>query len=207
MKTIVTETNVYTFDELTDEAKENAIENFRNYTFEHGGLCWQTENANAVKVIAEKMGWKYDYSSWDGVDYCVEYSVDDGDVAELSGARAMAYIENNYIDVAKKPKMYWLHNVLYGDGRKNWTRKSKVNFTIDDCPFTGYCMDCCFSEAWREWKSKFNKHSTVQDFADMVASHLSKDWTEDNRYQVSDEGILEVIEANDYEFLEDGTFY
>ena len=105
------------------------------------------------------------------------------------------------------PKTFCLNNVLYCDGRKNWTRKSKINFTMDNCPFTGYCMDCCFSEAWKEWKDSFCAKSTVQDFLDLVAEKLSKDWTADNEYQLSDEGLAEMIEANEYEFLEDGTLF
>ena len=49
--------------------------------------------------------------------------------------------------------------------------------------------------------------STVEDFIELVAEKLSKEWTHDNEYQMSDEAITKVIEANDYEFLEDGTFY
>lgn len=204
MKTITITKNVYSFDELSDEAKENVLDNFRNNSFL---LAWQDENENTVKAIANKFGWTYSAYSYDGICYSVEYDMDDEDAAMLSGKRAMAYIQNNFINRAMAPKTFWLNNVLYCDGRKNWTRKSKINFTIDDCPFTGYCMDCCFSEAWKEWKDSFCAKSTVQDFIDLVAEKLSKDWTADNEYQLSDEGLTEMIEANDYEFLEDGTLF
>ena len=68
-------------------------------------------------------------------------------------------------------------------------------------------MDCCFAEAWREWLKKFSSKSTVQDFADMIACHLSEEWTADNEYQLSDEAIIETIDANEYEFTEDGEIY
>ena len=204
MRTITITKEVYRFDELTEEAKERVFDHFR---MDCDILSWQSENRDTVEAIAEKMDWKYRYESYDGITYTVEYDIDDEDISALSGVRAMAYIWNNYISAAMQPKTYWLHGVLYCDGRKNWTRKSRINYTIDNCPFTGYCMDCCFSEAWKEWKDSFCKNSTVQDFADMVADHLGKDWTNDNEYQISDEGITELIEANDYEFLADGSVY
>lgn len=204
MRTITITKEVYRFDELTEEAKERVFDHFR---MDCDILSWQSENRDTVEAIAEKMGWKYRYDSYDGITYTVDYDIDDEDISALSGVRAMAYIENNYINAARQAKTYWLHDVLYCDGRKNWTRKSKINFTIDNCPFTGYCMDCCFSEAWKEWKETFCKNSTVQDFANMVADRLGKDWTSDNEYQVSDEGIIEMIDASDYEFLADGTIY
>jgi hypothetical protein len=204
MKTVTITKNVYCFDELSEDAKQAVLDNFRN---DHFLLAWQDENEETVKAIANKFGWTYSAYSYDGVSYSVEYDMDDEDAALLSGKRAMAYIWNNFVSVAMQPKTYWLNNVLYCDGRKNWTRKSKINFTIDDCPFTGYCMDCCFSEAWRDWKKTFSTKSTVQDFLDSVADRLSKDWTSDNEYQLSDDGIKELIDANDYEFLEDGKLF
>ena len=90
---------------------------------------------------------------------------------------------------------------------KNWKRKSKLFYGWDDCPFTGYWMDCCFIEAWKKWEKNFNKNSTVGDFIELVANNLAEDWTKDNEYQQTDEYIIEMIEANDYEFLEDGRQY
>ena len=49
--------------------------------------------------------------------------------------------------------------------------------------------------------------STVGDFIDLVAEKLSKEWTSDYEYQYSDEGIIEVIGINEYEFYEDGSIY
>ena len=203
MRTLVITKNLYTFDELSDEAKENALD----YIRERYDFAWDSDNAETVKAIAEKCGWEWDWYSYDGIRYTISYDINDGDVEELSGARAMAYISNNYIDRAAKPKYYWLNHVWHCDGRKNWERKSKIWYRIDDCPFTGYYLDYCFAEAWRDWKKNLSKYSTVKEFADLVAEYLSRDWTADNEYQISDEGIREYIEANEYEFTEDGSLY
>ena len=204
MRTVTITKDIYSFDELTEEAKQAAIESFRNDPYI---LAWQDESLETVKAIAKKMNWDYSVYTYDGISVSVSFDVIDCDIENLTGRRAYAYIENNYIKAAQEPKTYWLHNVIYCDGRKNWTRKSKINFTIDNCPFTGYCMDCCFSEAWKEWKNKFTVNSSVLEFVDLVADRLSKDWTDDNEYQISDEGISETIRANDYEFTVDGDLY
>lgn len=204
MRTITITKDIYSFNELSEDAKESAIEYFRN---DSNILAWQRENAETVETIAKRMNWRYSYESYDGIRYTVYFEIGDCDIEELAGSRAMAYIYNNYINAASEAKIYWLHNVLYADGRKNWNRKSKINFTIDNCPFTGYCMDCCFAEAWREWLKQFNKNSTVAEFVELVADRLSEEWTNDNEYQISDDGIIELIQANEYEFTVDGSLY
>lgn len=201
MRTITKE--VFTINELSEEARENAFDAFRSYDRILGD---QSDEISTVRTIAEVMGWECDWDSYDGISYRVSYYAGI-DCANLSGSRAMAYIQNNFISTAEQPKTYWLDHVLHCDGRKNWKRKSKINYTIDDCPFTGFCMDYCFAEAWKEWKKNFSKNSTVQDFADMVADKLADEWTAENEYRISDEGLTEFIECNDYEFLEDGTIY
>ena len=206
MRTITT--NIYKFDELSEEAKERAIEEYRSDMT----LDWQDDINATIEAIAKAMNCSYDYHSYDGISFHVSFSPCDFGY-ELSGVRAWAFIENNFITPNEKPKTYYLHGVIHCDGRKNWSRKSKINYTLDDCPFTGYIADCCFAEAWEEWKKNFtietktHMGSTVEDFIKLVAEKLSKEWTYDNEYQMSDEAITEVIEANDYEFLEDGTFY
>lgn len=200
MRTIMT--NVYTFDELSDEAKEKAINDWRCSGFE---FAWTYDTINSIKAIADAMNCKAEWYSYDGITYDVSfYSHETEDIENLSGKRAYAYIWNNYLFPSRKYKTYWKDRVIHCDGRKNWKRISKISYGWDDCPFTGYCADCCFIEAWREWKRSFNKYSTVGDFINTVAGKLGKEWTNDNEYQMTDEYISEILSINDYEFTEDG---
>lgn len=205
MRTITT--NLYTFNELSDEAKEKAIENYRYSDFD---FAWQRETIDTINAIAEGMNCKAKWYSYDGITYDVSfYSRETEDIENLSGKRAWAYIWNNYLYPNREYKTYWKDKVIHCDGRKNWKRKSKISFGFDNCPFTGYCADCCFIEAWREWQKLFRNNSalTVGDFIDLVANNLSKEWTSDNEYQNSDEGIAEILSINEYEFTEDGNRY
>lgn len=208
MRTITKSYNVYKFDELTEEAKEKAIQDYR----ENMDFSWQNEMVDTIRAIADAINCTYNYYSYDGISYSVSFEAYDFDDS-LEGKRAWAFIENNFIEPNAKAKTYWLNKAIYCDGRKNWRRNSKIWRTIDNCPFTGYIADCCFSETWKEWKNnfsigdKFHRGSTVKDFIEILESRLSKEWTEDNEYQYSDTGIIEVISCNDWEFLEDGTIY
>ena len=197
MRTITT--TLYLFDELSDEAKEKAIENYRCSMC---AFAWQEEMIDSIEAIAKAMNCKAEWYSYDGITYDVSFfSQETEDIESLSGKRAWAYIWNNYLYPCRKYKTYY---AFYYDGRKNWTRKSKISFGWNDCPFTGYCADCCFIEAWMEWKKNFNKYSTVGDFIELVAEKLGEEWTSDNEYQISDEYISEFLEINEYEFNEEG---
>lgn len=194
--------NIYTFNELSNEAKENAIENYRS----NMEFVWQDDIINTIVAIAKAIYCDYDYYSYDGITYNVSFTPNIYD-GGLKGKRAWAYIENNYITPYEKPKTYYLNHFLYCDGRKNWSRKSRINRSIENCMFTGYCADYCYYEAWRNWKKNFNNNSTVEDFIEDVADRLSKEWSADNEWQYSDEGIIEILVNCEYEFYEDGEVY
>ena len=199
--------NIYSFDELNKKAQEKAIENYRcgmDFPFEN-------DNINSIEAIADGCKWTAHWDSYDGVSYNVwftlnEYNADA--ILMLTGKRAMAYIYNHYINPNTKAKTYWLNHCIYADGRKNWKRKSRITYTLDDCPFTGYCMDDAFADAWNEWKRNFNNDfSTVEGFIRAVGNKLGSYWTTDNEWLMSDECIAETLEVNGYEFTEDGSHY
>ena len=200
MRTITNTFNVYSFEELSEEAKEKAIESFRLAI----DFPYCKEAINGIKEISKAMNCDAEYYSYDGICYSVEFaSKEYEDIETLQGKRAYAYIVNNYLMPNKSYKTYWKDRCIYADGRKNWKRKSNLFYSWDDCPFTGYGIDYCFIEAWKNWEKNFNKYSTVGEFINLVADTLAKAWTEDNEYQLTDE-FIDMIEANDYEFFENG---
>ena len=199
MRTI--STNVYRFEELSTIAKEKAIESFRCSEFFQ---FYNDEIIDTIKEIARAISCDYDYYSYDGIDYEVSFTSHDN-VESISGKRAYAYIVNNYLMPNKEYKTYWKDHCIYTDGRKNLKRRSKLFYSWDNCPFTGYIADCCFIEAWRAWEKSFNCYSTIESFLDLLGEKLGKEWTSENEYQNSDEYIEDYLMNNNYEFLEDGT--
>lgn len=66
---------------------------------------------------------------------------------------------------------------------------------------TGYCLDCDFIEAF---KREFDRTgNALGAFAAAIDAGLSA-WIKDMEWQESDEYIIEHIEANEYQFFEDG---
>jgi hypothetical protein len=191
METI--EVKLYSFDELSDDAKQKAIEEYRegNYDF-----SWGDEWLESVKKGLDHFDVKLkDYSiDWNNINGChtrLEFSQDDnyGDgIENLSYVRLWKYINAKYLKIWSK----------YG--------KKYVNILDGDCPFTGYCGDCDFLNPIREFIKK-PKDITFRELIEDCVYEALKGGCNDYEYQNSDEAIIESIEANDYNFTEAGKIY
>ena len=94
MRTITNTFNIYSFEELSEEAKEKAIESFRLVT----DFPYCEEAINSIKEISKAMNCDAEYYSYDGICYSVEFtSKEYEDIEILQGKRAYAYIVNNYL--------------------------------------------------------------------------------------------------------------
>ena len=95
MRTITNTFNVYSFKELSDEAKENAIDRVR---YDRNCLSWQDEAINSIEEISKAMNCKAEWYSYDGIKYYVSFTSNEyEDIETLEGKRAYAYIVNNYL--------------------------------------------------------------------------------------------------------------
>jgi hypothetical protein len=70
---------------------------------------------------------------------------------------------------------------------------------------TGYFLDCDLFQTMHE-SMKENGGNALQAFKDAIEA-VMKGIIADMEHQDSEEHISEMIEANDYQFLEDGTIY
>ena len=120
-------------------------------------------------------------------------------IEELSGVRLWKYLENNYlhyrewIDRFKK-----IHDV--GDKMHN------VDLLAGDCPFTGMSYDEAALDEIRE----FMKAPDERDFQELLTDCVDavfKALHDDGDYIYSDEGLREMCEAYEYDFLESGEVY
>ena len=146
--------------------------------------------------------------SYDGISYDVTLTSND-DIEDISGIRAWKYVWNNFIEPNLQGKSIAgavydgkLHyNAVGGDRTILYHSKATLEFS---CPFTGYYMDDALINTWNEHKKDFAGNYTVADFIDDVAAELSKEWTDDNEDQMSDESVDEMLAVNGYEFTEEG---
>ena len=155
MKTITT----YSFSELSDQAKETAISDYRSKGFEYH---WQDENHDSLNAFCALFGVR----------------VKDWNISTWGHSYITTDAENHHF--------------------RGWN-KAKVS-TIPEF-LTGYCLDCDFTETF---KKEFERtRNALGAFNDAIDAGLS-DWIKDMEWQESDEYIADHMEANEYQFLEDG---
>lgn len=187
---------IYNFEELSEEAKKNAIENVRDeYTNDQNP--WAEENINSIRAITEAMDCDYEIDDYNHVNlyFDNEYAEE---VLNLEGNRACAYIWNNFIEPNIKPK--------YICDCKNVGYYSKVTKEFN-CPFTGYCADMLLWDAWESFKKNFTKYTNVVNFISEVEYTIEKFLNDEDNYYYSDDYIKDVIEAEGIEFTEKGEIY
>jgi RecG-like helicase len=212
MKTI--EVKLYKFEELSEEAKEKAIEKWRSSETEyhHGEEYRDTlkefEKSFPVKVTDWEISpWSYSYVKFDFTS--------DEDIGELSGIRLMKYLWNNHRRDLYKGKWYQVHSrekishprirsEKLKDGYHN-SYRSAITLT-NSCVLTGWCVD----EDILEPIYKFLESPDNRTFESLLEECLESwriAWEKEMEYESSDEYISETIIANEYDFTEDGEMY
>ena len=194
-----TETKVvtyYTIHELSEKAREKALENWNS----HDDYHWYRDNANSLKWFEERFNLDiddYHYASF-GRTYIKFKSRLDGilydEGAVLEGQRLANWLMYHHFDDLYEGKWYY----------KNYPKKrqSKVMFQ-ERCP-TGYCMDYSLLQPIRDFIKSSNKYWTYDDLMrDCLESWLD-DCQSDWEYSQSMEHFIEMCDANDYEFDEHG---
>lgn len=105
--------SIYKFDELSDGAKDRAIEDYRNKGYDY---AWSEEARETMETFSRLhpitvTGWQYSPCDYNYVDF----RINDENAEGLEGVRLYKWI---------------LHNV-----------DMKIIEKWDHCPLTGYCMD------------------------------------------------------------------
>lgn len=196
MRTETRTITIYKFDELSEEAKEKVVGELR----EDEMRDFLDELVDCMKSAMNTMGITIkNYSiDIDGSGYIDLLVCDDG----LEGIKAYKYITNDLFEYVNKKKFYY----------KGWEKRRKSNLDskdwMDNCPFSGMCCDYAVKNAWVNWCSELRKGNspTVCDFLHELEYQYLHEIA--NAYHSFDkDDARELAEANDYEFLEDGTIY
>ena len=211
---------VYKFHELSDKAKQKAIEHYREKGYEP---AWTTENRKSMEAFAEIFPIKVTNWSYGGRGEGVAFHFTaDDEIEELSGQRLATYLWNNYKNEIYSKKYYnsyrsltdhkIKHNRVVSEELTTGPNKGKFlnsyysAITIEkyNCPLTGYWMDNeLLDEIW-----KFLDKPDSRSFKDLLEDCFDawiKACNADIEEQNSDEYIAEILAANNYEFEDDGT--
>ena len=205
MRTI--QTNIYEFHELSEDSKNVAIENYRR---KYGGETDHIYNEahQTVKAFHEVFRTKEGNRSWLDVN---TGQVED-DVCNMQGLRLHKYILNNFYSQLYLKKKYRLTSKTRNELLRCpiiKSRYSKLSFE-NCCVLTGWCYDDSILEPIYQFLEKFQEKAgyySSMDFNELMGDcfhALKKDLDSEVEAMQQDEYITENIEANNYEFTENG---
>lgn len=186
---------IYKFSELSETAKQYAIEKYRDHSVDYE-IHWQHELFESMKAVFDTAGIKIKDYQLGAYSYSYVKIDMDESIYNLTGARALGWIENNLLSKLRVTRAQYLKN------RKDYFRYGYRIDKIKDCPLTGYCADHDFIDVLIE--SVKTGDCLGESFKLRLPETYVKLLEQEYEYQRSDEYITETIEANEYEFLESG---
>jgi len=209
MRTI--RTKVYKFNELSEQAKQKAINNWRNQQQDY--QYYFDEIVDSIKAVVELFDLKT------GREYTdIRTSHIDDNILNLKGVRLYKYIVNNYsnnlftptyiksIDRAVNWKQFVCKTRTAADKTKYtqiYSKQKKDNC----CVLTGICYDDIILQPIYDFlkhpDTTKNFHDLFQELENAICNTVSntEEWLN------SDEFITDEIEVNGYEFKIDGTIF
>ena len=152
--------DVFTFDELSETAKQRAREWFTN----GHEPAWNDESLSSIKEFCGHFG----------------VALTDYSMGAFSPINYRAQVENS-----------------------NFKGRKLRDFDRNYMP-TGYCVDC---DLWMTFYDVFKATGDAKRAFDDALYAGFKAWRDDIEWQCSDEYAEENILANEYKFLENGTFW
>ena len=190
----VIKTELFKYDELSEAAQEVARDWFRRAS--DSDTYTQDEIVESFKAVFKAAGLRLSAYSIGGYSYSsVDFDI--GDAGDLKGKRAMAWLENNLFaglritahEFNKNKKNYMRYGNEYRIGK------------VKPCALTGVCFD---EELLHDLKSSVKDGMTLKDSFSALADKARQMIEEAYEWERKDEIVVKNIEANEYEFTEDG---
>lgn len=174
MRTVTTTTKVYTFAELSDEAKENAVNNLSDINVQHE--WWES-----IYMDAENVGLRL-----------TSFDLD-------RNRHAKGEFTLSALEVAA--------NIIRDHGENCETYKTAKSFLSDHATLFAWYTE----EEEKEDGEVYDAEQAIIEREEEFLRDLCEDYSimlqNDCEYLQSDEAIIETIEANEYEFTEDGELF
>ena len=200
MRTI--ERQIFRYDELSEQAKQVAIESMKEEissvrtesdSYEYRNTLEKIENIFGVKVY-----------NWEVNEYNPYFRFEFTNIEEDTENEPrllLRYLNTNVLPYIDNKKRYYSKTARA-------SRKSRIlcNKSFDYC-LTGCWCDDAVDNALNNINQSVKNHLNVREFVENLLEGFFKQWQNDFEYACSDEFIAEEIEANDYEFYENGKPY
>ena len=201
MRTI--ETKVYQYEELSEQAKENARNSLRDRLSENRIDAEADDYRNTLKKIEEIFGIKVRDWSVNGYSptYFRFYFVNLDEDIENEPKFLLRYLNRDVLPCIDCRKTYYT---------KNYYKKRKsriISYPIYDFCITGAWTDIAVDDALNNIKESIMQGKSAREFVSDMLDNFFKQWNKDYEYACSDESIEDEIVNNEYEFLENGKPY
>ena len=200
MRTI--ECKIYHYDELNEQAQKVAIESIRDEISNVRIESDSYEYRNTLDKIAQIFGVKvYDWNV-DEYNFYFRFEFTHIDEETENEPRLLLrYLNTNVLPCIDNKKRYYSKTARA-------SRKSRIlcHNSYEYC-LTGCWCDYAVDNALNNIGQSLKKHLNAREFVESILEGFFKQWQNDYEYAVSDECIAEDIEANDYEFYENGKPY
>ena len=200
MRTI--ERKIYRYDELSEQAKEVAIESMRDRISDIRIESDSDDYRNTLEMIERIFrvniyDWRVDeYNSYFRFNFV---GIDDD--IENEPRLLLRYLNTNVLPCIDNQKRYYSKTARV-------SRRSRIlsNKSYDYC-LTGCWCDDAVDNALNNINQSVKKHFNAREFVNSILKGFFEQWRNDYEYSNSDECIAEDIEANNYEFYENGEPY
>ena len=192
----------YSFSELSEEAQQKAIEDFRS---SDGFLCydWYDHIYEDAKTIGALMGIDIDKiyfsgfsSQGDGACFEGTYKYKKGcvhAVKEWAPQDTELHEIVEQLAEIQKPNFYQLEASVHHSGHYYHSGCTRICVSREHPDWTEYLDDRVHDDIAQ----------LLREFMDWIYSRLEKEYW----WHYEDEQVKDSIEANDFQFLEDGSMY
>lgn len=196
METVVTKTDVYSFSELSEEAKEHTLE--KQYDINVDGYDWWDGDFDDFKAIGKILGIDIDNVYFSGFSSQGDGACFEGNYEYKKGMRKAI---KEYA-----PKDTELHEIaerLFNIQRKSFyalsaTIKHSGHYYHEMCTVIDVWND--MQETYASSCSDDEIHDVLRSFMQWIYSQLNKQYD----FLTSEEVIIETLECNGYQFTIDG---
>ena len=192
MKTITKTINIYLFDELSEQAKQNAIETQRKIFYEYNDfLAWCIDNCYLLEPKHNEL------------TFIKEYNVLKTPIFNNNRKIYLSLDRDRHIDISNALTIT-NEDIFYKWLGINKRLQNKITYTIKD----DYIE---FEENYYNYKPLTEREKqTLKDAEEKTKVHFQEvlDNIEDSyNYFFTDENIIEYLQDNEIEFTEDGNIF
>lgn len=192
MRTVTTITNYYTFDELSKEVQEKALDDYIYKTVDLRNDMFYEDTKNALEYIFPNseldVRYQLAYCQGDGLEF----------FGKMNGSDLLEFLKNDLSEDAYNGLLELLKETTFELEPHRWGYYiQSYGYFYNELLASNY--EGCYSKA------------LMHEFADLAHDKLSEvcnKWKKDGYkylYEPNREAMVEEILMNGYEFLEDGT--